>query len=125
MQSSSSPPEHALVMDEPQQDITRLLRLAASSISLLTLPQTDEPGSKLPQGEERPEQFVVEVGEYFERLDVCNIPSPRGCLMYADSIFRSRFKLPCGQLFLISAVREFHLQLSTPRRPTSFPLPSG
>ena len=64
-------------MDEPQQDITRLLRLAASSISLLTLPQTDEPGSKLPQGEERPEQFVVEVGEYFERLDVCNIPSPR------------------------------------------------
>jgi hypothetical protein len=54
----------------PAQDITRLLSLAASSISLLTLPQTDGPEDNLPQGEERSEQFVLEVSEYFERLDV-------------------------------------------------------
>ncbi len=53
------------------QDITRLLELAASSISLLTLPQTDGTEDDLPQGEERSEQFVLEVSEYFERLDVC------------------------------------------------------
>lgn len=44
--------------------------MAASSISLLTLPQTDGPDDNLPQGEERSEQFVLEVSEYFERLDV-------------------------------------------------------
>lgn len=52
------------------QDISRLLSLAASSISLLTLPQTDEPNDGLPQGGERSEQFVLVVSEYFERLDV-------------------------------------------------------
>ncbi|KAG7099808.1 hypothetical protein E1B28_001619 [Marasmius oreades] len=52
-----------------KQDISRLLSLAASSISLLTLPQTDGPNDNLPQGEERSEQFVLEVSEYFERLD--------------------------------------------------------
>ncbi|KAJ3989002.1 hypothetical protein F5890DRAFT_1401960 [Lentinula detonsa] len=51
------------------KDISRLLSLAASSISLLTLPQTDNPDDNLPQGEERSEQFVLEVSEYFERLD--------------------------------------------------------
>ncbi|KIY46294.1 hypothetical protein FISHEDRAFT_47489 [Fistulina hepatica ATCC 64428] len=50
-------------------DIARLLSLAASSISLLTLPQTDDPDDGLPQNEERSEQFVLEVSEYFERLD--------------------------------------------------------
>ncbi|KAF9654195.1 hypothetical protein BDM02DRAFT_3085988 [Thelephora ganbajun] len=50
-------------------DIGRLLSLAASSISLLTLPQTDPPEATLPQGAERSEQFVLEVSEYFERLD--------------------------------------------------------
>jgi len=55
------------------QDITRLLSLAASSISLLTLPQTDGPNDNLPQGEERSEQFVLEVSEYFERLDVIQV----------------------------------------------------
>jgi len=39
-------------------------------VSLLTLPQTDGPDDDLPQGEERSEQFVLEVSEYFERLDV-------------------------------------------------------
>ncbi len=53
------------------QDISRLLSLAASSISLLTLPQADGPNDNLPQGEERSEQFVLEANEYFEILDVC------------------------------------------------------
>ncbi|KAF8224674.1 hypothetical protein L208DRAFT_1310058 [Tricholoma matsutake] len=56
-------------LGEVEKDITRLLQLAASSISLLTLPQTDGPDDNLPQGEERSEQFVLEVSEYFERLD--------------------------------------------------------
>lgn len=56
-------------LGEVEKDITRLLSLAASSISLLTLPQTDGPDDNLPQGEERSEQFVLEVSEYFERLD--------------------------------------------------------
>ncbi|TFL06148.1 hypothetical protein BDV98DRAFT_558907 [Pterulicium gracile] len=56
-------------LGEVEKDISRLLFLAASSISLLTLPQTDLPEDGLPQGEERSEQFVLEVGEYFERLD--------------------------------------------------------
>ncbi|KAF8910049.1 hypothetical protein CPB84DRAFT_1673038 [Gymnopilus junonius] len=56
-------------LGEVDQNITRLLQLAASSISLLTLPQTDSPDINLPQGEERSEQFVLEVSEYFERLD--------------------------------------------------------
>jgi hypothetical protein len=30
----------------------------------------DGPDDNLPQGEERSEQFVLEVSEYFERLDV-------------------------------------------------------
>ncbi|KAJ7724229.1 hypothetical protein B0H16DRAFT_1333613 [Mycena metata] len=54
---------------KPEQDITRLLALAATSISLLTLPQTDSADEGLPQGDERSEQFVLEVSEYFERLD--------------------------------------------------------
>ncbi|KAJ7601302.1 hypothetical protein FB45DRAFT_973907 [Roridomyces roridus] len=56
-----------------KKDITRLLALAASSISLLTLPQTDNPEENLPQGDERSEQFVLEVSEYFERLDAIQI----------------------------------------------------
>jgi hypothetical protein len=36
----------------------------------LTLPQTDGPQDNLPQEEERSEQFVLEVSEYFERVDV-------------------------------------------------------
>lgn len=50
-----------------------MLSLAASSVSLLTLPQTDGPTDNLPQGEERSEQFVLEVSEYFERLDVSTL----------------------------------------------------
>lgn len=61
------------------QDIARLLHLAASSVSLLTLPQTDSETDNLPQGDERSEQFVLEVSEYFERLDVSL--SPYFCLV--------------------------------------------
>ncbi|KAL9716368.1 hypothetical protein Ac2012v2_000815 [Leucoagaricus gongylophorus] len=56
-------------LGQVEKDITRLLSLAASSTSLLTLPQTDDPDDKLPQGEERSEQFVLEANEYFVRLD--------------------------------------------------------
>ncbi|KAH7886187.1 hypothetical protein F5I97DRAFT_1224527 [Phlebopus sp. FC_14] len=56
-------------LGEVDKDITRLLSLAASSVLLLTLPQTDGPDDNLPQGEERSEQFVLEVSEYFERLN--------------------------------------------------------
>jgi hypothetical protein len=59
------------------QDIARLLSLAASSIELLSLPQTDDPDANLPSGEERSEQFVLEASEYFERLDVSTSPLPR------------------------------------------------
>ena len=48
-----------------------MLSLAATSISLLTLPQTDGPEDSLPQGGERSEEFVLKVSEYFETLDVC------------------------------------------------------
>ncbi|KAJ7508630.1 hypothetical protein B0H11DRAFT_1965965 [Mycena galericulata] len=60
-------------LGQVEKDITRLLALAASSISLLTLPQTDAPEDSLPQGDERSEQFVLEVSEYFERLDAIQI----------------------------------------------------
>ncbi|KAJ7750324.1 hypothetical protein B0H16DRAFT_1724722 [Mycena metata] len=56
-------------LGQVEKDITRLLALAATSISLLTLPQTDSADEGLPQGDERSEQFVLEVSEYFERLD--------------------------------------------------------
>lgn len=73
------------------QDISRLLSLAASSISLLTLPQTDGPEDGLPQGGERSEQFVLEVSEYFERLDV---RSPKSSIILPSqpcSQYTSRF----------------------------------
>ncbi|KAH9960239.1 hypothetical protein BGW80DRAFT_1365509 [Lactifluus volemus] len=52
-----------------EKDIGRLLSLASSSLALLSLPQTDAPDAGLPQGDERSEQFVAEVGQYFETLD--------------------------------------------------------
>ncbi|OJA15958.1 putative protein 43 [Rhizopogon vesiculosus] len=68
--TSSRTARQIYALGEVEKDITRLLSLAASSISLLTLPQTDGPDDdNLPQGEERSEQFVLEVSEYFERLD--------------------------------------------------------
>lgn len=74
------------------QDIARLLQLASSSISLLTLPQTDGETDNLPQGEERSEQFVLEVSEYFERLDVSLSPYFRlaTCTDVYTAILRTR-----------------------------------
>ncbi|KAF8519685.1 hypothetical protein JB92DRAFT_2808514 [Gautieria morchelliformis] len=62
-----------------EKDISRLLALASSSISLLTLPQTDTPKETLPQGDERSEQFVLEVTQYFETLDSIHL-ALRTCL---------------------------------------------
>ncbi|KAF8433546.1 hypothetical protein L210DRAFT_904743 [Boletus edulis BED1] len=67
--TSSRTARQIYALGEVERDIGRLLSLAASSVSLLTLPQTDGPDDNLPQGEERSEQFVLEVSEYFERLD--------------------------------------------------------
>jgi hypothetical protein len=50
-----------------------MLSLASSSILLLALPQTDneaDGSANLPKGEERSEQFVLEVSEYFQLIDV-------------------------------------------------------
>ncbi|KAI0246307.1 hypothetical protein BJV78DRAFT_1255962, partial [Lactifluus subvellereus] len=58
-----------------EKDIGRLLSLASSSLALLALPQTDAPDAILPQGDERSEQFVAEVGQYFETLDACTSSS--------------------------------------------------
>ncbi|KAJ7269264.1 hypothetical protein B0H12DRAFT_1094931 [Mycena haematopus] len=70
---SSRTARQIFALGQVEKDITRLLALAASSISLLTLPQTDAPEDNLPQGDERSEQFVLEVSEYFERLDAIQI----------------------------------------------------
>ncbi|THH10962.1 hypothetical protein EW145_g964 [Phellinidium pouzarii] len=71
--TSSRTARQIYALGEVEKDISKLLSLAASSISLLTLPQTDALDSPLPQGEERSEQFVLEVSEYFERLDQIHI----------------------------------------------------
>ncbi|KAG2756336.1 hypothetical protein P692DRAFT_20860453 [Suillus brevipes Sb2] len=44
-------------------------RTARQIYALGEVEKTDEPEDILPQGEERSEQFVLEVSEYFERLD--------------------------------------------------------
>ncbi|KAF7964399.1 hypothetical protein HWV62_21600 [Athelia sp. TMB] len=67
--TSSRTARQIYALGEVEKDISRLLSLAASSISLLTLPQTDGPDDNLPQGDERSERIVLELGEYFERLD--------------------------------------------------------
>ncbi|KZT08632.1 uncharacterized protein LAESUDRAFT_648550 [Laetiporus sulphureus 93-53] len=71
--TSSRTARQIYALGEVEKDISRLLSLAASSISLLTLPQTDGPDDGLPQGGERSEQFVLEASEYFERLDAIHI----------------------------------------------------
>ncbi|KAH9837294.1 uncharacterized protein C8Q71DRAFT_796656 [Rhodofomes roseus] len=70
---SSRTARQIYALGEVEKDISRLLSLAASSMSLLTLPQTDRPEDELPQGGERSEKFVLEVSEYFERLDAIHI----------------------------------------------------
>ncbi|KIK30098.1 hypothetical protein PISMIDRAFT_26626 [Pisolithus microcarpus 441] len=71
--SSSRTARQIYALGEVEKDITQLLSLAASSVSLLALPQTDEPEDELPQGEERSEEFVAKVSEYFERLEAIQV----------------------------------------------------
>jgi len=42
-------------------------------MSLLTLPQTDASNDALPKGDERSEQFVLEVTQYFQKLDAIHL----------------------------------------------------
>ncbi|OCB85597.1 hypothetical protein A7U60_g7246 [Sanghuangporus baumii] len=71
--TSSRSARQILALTDAERGINKLLSLAASSIALLTLPQTDPADSSLPQGEERSEQFVLEASEYFEQLDQIQI----------------------------------------------------
>ena len=107
--STDSVAEHIYIL---LQDISRLLSLAASSISLLTLPQTDGPDDNLSQGDERSEQFVLEVSEYFERLDVSTSSYVRKVKYHLQkSVFERRLsKLPFAPLSLIFASRVLRLR---------------
>ena len=101
-----------------EQDISRLLSLAASSISLLTLPQTDGPDDGLPQDGERSEQFVLEVTEYFERLDVSAL---RSVCLHRKLMCVRIFISPCGRRSPTSASRVSRPRLLTRRHPISCP----
>ncbi|RPD82105.1 hypothetical protein L226DRAFT_564721 [Lentinus tigrinus ALCF2SS1-7] len=71
---SSRTARQIYALGEVEKDITRLLSLAASSMALLSLPQTDGPeDEELPKGAERSEKFVDVANEYFERLDGIHI----------------------------------------------------
>lgn len=88
---------NCMAVEAVVQDINKLLQLASSCVSLLTIPELDPPeegkepanrGSpssvastpreptatssrpRLPVGEERAEQFVLEATQYYETLDV-------------------------------------------------------
>jgi len=73
--SSSSSAKQIKALGEVEKDIARLLQLAGSSLSLLTLPRPDgeDENGRLPQGEERSEMFVQEVTEYFSKLDAIQL----------------------------------------------------
>ncbi|OSD06132.1 hypothetical protein PYCCODRAFT_1442923 [Trametes coccinea BRFM310] len=70
---SSRTARQIFALGEVEKDISRLLSLAAQSMALLSLPQTDGPEDDLPQGAERSEKFVDVANEYFERLDSIHI----------------------------------------------------
>ncbi|OJT08484.1 hypothetical protein TRAPUB_667 [Trametes pubescens] len=70
---SSRTARQIYALGEVEKDISRLLSLAASSMALLSLPQTDGPEDDLPQGGERSEKFVDVANEYFRRLDAIHI----------------------------------------------------
>ncbi|KAG8721172.1 hypothetical protein FRC08_015285 [Ceratobasidium sp. 394] len=71
--SSSSSAKQIHALGEVEKDIARLLHIAATSLSLLTVPQADPPdntnGEQLPDGEERAEMFVQEATKYYETLN--------------------------------------------------------
>ena len=91
-----------------RQEINQLLQLASSCVALLTIPELDPPedgaGQKLgaspsseastprepeptssrprlPVGEERAEQFVLEATQYYETLDVRGATDTMPCLL--------------------------------------------
>ncbi|KAI0375459.1 hypothetical protein BV20DRAFT_934214 [Pilatotrama ljubarskyi] len=70
---SSRTARQIYALGEVEKDISRLLSLAASSMALLSLPQTDGSEDDLPKGAERSEKFVDVANEYFERLDAIHI----------------------------------------------------
>ena len=108
------------------QDIGRLLALASSCISLLTLPQTDPTDSTLPQGEERSEQFVLEANEYFERLDVCG-PSPNATQTETDNRFFSSQQIHISIRSTLAHLRQARIAPSAINAPPMnfLPQPSG
>ncbi|KAF8605481.1 hypothetical protein BDV93DRAFT_521785 [Ceratobasidium sp. AG-I] len=71
--SSSSSAKQIHALGEVEKDIARLLHIAATSLSLLTVPQADPVdnpnGEQLPDGEERAEMFVQEATKYYETLN--------------------------------------------------------
>ncbi|KDQ12763.1 hypothetical protein BOTBODRAFT_56562 [Botryobasidium botryosum FD-172 SS1] len=73
--SSNSSAKQIKALGEVEKDIARLLQLAASSLSLMTLPRPDseDENGRLPQGEERSEMFVQEATEYFNKLDAIQL----------------------------------------------------
>ncbi|KAI9057065.1 hypothetical protein FKP32DRAFT_1584683 [Trametes sanguinea] len=73
MWMSSRTARQIFALGEVEKDISRLMSLAAQSMALLSLPQTDGPEDDLPQGAERSEKFVDVANEYFERLDSIHI----------------------------------------------------
>ncbi|KAF9245712.1 hypothetical protein BU15DRAFT_85414 [Melanogaster broomeanus] len=67
MAQAEEPSEH-----DPSLEIDPIWtssRTARQIYALGEVEKTDRPDDNLPQGEERSEQFVLEVSEYFERLD--------------------------------------------------------
>ncbi|CAE6422353.1 unnamed protein product [Rhizoctonia solani] len=71
--SSSSSAKQIHALGEVEKDIARLLHIAATALSLLTVPQADPAdgsnGEQLPDGEERAEMFVQEATKYYETLE--------------------------------------------------------
>ncbi|KAB5592105.1 Mediator complex protein [Ceratobasidium theobromae] len=71
--SSSPSAKQIHALGEVEKDIARLLHIAATGLSLLTVPQADpadpSSGDQLPDGEERAEMFVQEATKYYETLE--------------------------------------------------------
>ena len=79
-----------------RQDIARLLHIAATSLSLLTVPQADPVdnpnGEQLPDGEERAEMFVLEATKYYETLNVSILSSTRAwCYHRSSRLYKKVF----------------------------------
>ncbi|KIK70512.1 hypothetical protein GYMLUDRAFT_148343 [Collybiopsis luxurians FD-317 M1] len=74
MEISDQPPTQVPRPDLLDVDpIWTTSRTARQIHALGEVEKTDDPNDNLPQGEERSEQFVLEVSEYFERLDAIQV----------------------------------------------------